>query len=672
MPFGFKHWSSIFQRLSDGVHFIMNQEGHQVWNYIDDFLCVSLSSKISKIYTRLQELLLELGLTISSKKLVPPSTEVTCLGIVVNTVDFTVSIPTEKLLVIKELCHKWTSKNTCTKQLQSLLGSLLYVAKCIKYARYFLNRMLALLRQNLDTKLIYITKDFKQDLNWFNTFLSVYNGVSFFHYIPSKIVHLDACPYGLGAIFDSQVHALELPHQYHHVNIAYLEMLNIIVALKVWHQQWTGLKVQIKCDNQAVVSVLNSGRSRDVVLAEYARNIFLWTSTCNIDLQVVHVPGKLNEVADLLSRWFITNNSFQKLQELVDPVQWLLYCILIKQYNTFRMFNLCLIVVTASKPVERQLAAAATSRLSHAFCDSTKKAYSILFRTYLAFVVFMNWNFTQVTVSNLLCFLECLNYNGVKYLQMANYLSAIRTHYLLCGLDVASFSDARLKFYQKAVRRQAPLSIRLNKLIDIPLLKDIVEQCNYMYMGQVFKALYLLSFYSFLRLSNLVPHALSKFLPLKHLARGDVLFRPNKLIIVVKWSKTMQTNNQIKLITIPAIVGSNLCPVTAISNFLAITPKGPNLPLFQFKNVQNWVPLTDSRVRNHFAQILQKLGLAHSGLTLHTFRRSGATFAFNNNVALQNIQRYGTWTSDYVWRYITDSTDAGEQVADMFRSKLSN
>ena len=60
-----------------------------------------------------------------------------------------------------------------------------------------------LLRVNFDTKKqnIYITKDFKQDLKWFNTFLSVYNGVSFFHHIPSKIVHLDACPYGLGAIF---------------------------------------------------------------------------------------------------------------------------------------------------------------------------------------------------------------------------------------------------------------------------------------------------------------------------------------------------------------------------------------------------------------------------------------------------------------------------------------
>ena len=301
----------------------MNQEGHQIWNYIDDFLCVSLPSKISKIYTRLQGLIEELGLTISSKKLVPPSTQVTCLGIVVNTEDLTVSIPQDKLSTIKDTCKQWDSKTTCIKrELQSLLGSLLYVAKCIKYARFFLNRMLALLRNNFDKKYIKITEDFKQDLNWFNTFLSVYNGVSFFHHNTSKIVHLDACPYGLGAIFNSQVYALPLAQEYRHVNIASLELLNILVALKVWHSQWAGLKVLIKCDNQAVVSVLNSGRSRDQVLAVYARNIFLWTSTFNIDLKVVHVPGKLNDVADLLSKWFITRDNSQKLQKLANPVVW--------------------------------------------------------------------------------------------------------------------------------------------------------------------------------------------------------------------------------------------------------------------------------------------------------------------------------------------------------------
>ena len=114
----------------------MRQEGHSIWNYIDDFLCVSLPSKIAKTFTRLKELLTELGLSVSAKKLVPPSTKVTCLGIQVDTVNLSVSIPTEKLQTIKFRCQNWVQKSFCTKrELQSLLGSLLYMAKCIKYAR---------------------------------------------------------------------------------------------------------------------------------------------------------------------------------------------------------------------------------------------------------------------------------------------------------------------------------------------------------------------------------------------------------------------------------------------------------------------------------------------------------------------------------------------------------
>ena len=42
LPFWLKHGSSIFQRLSDAVRFIMSQEGHSIWNYIElCFVCAS-------------------------------------------------------------------------------------------------------------------------------------------------------------------------------------------------------------------------------------------------------------------------------------------------------------------------------------------------------------------------------------------------------------------------------------------------------------------------------------------------------------------------------------------------------------------------------------------------------------------------------------------------------
>ena len=75
------------------------------------------------------------------------------------------------------------------------------------------------------------------------------------------------------------------------------------------------------------------------------------------------------------------------------------------------------------------------------------------------------------------------------------------------------------------------------------------------------------------------------------------------MVIMLKWSKTMKTNNQIKLIAVPRIPNSTICPVVAIKNLLDLTPKGSNLPLFQFKLAKEWIPLTDNRVRRHFPLI---------------------------------------------------------------------
>ena len=94
-------------------------------------------------------------------------------------------------------------------------------------------------------------------------------------------------------------------------------MINILVALKVWHIQWAGHRVLIHCDNQAVVLVPNTGKSCDIFLSKIARNIFMWPSACNIDLQVVHAAEKSNTVADLLSRWFITKIIFRNCRHCI-------------------------------------------------------------------------------------------------------------------------------------------------------------------------------------------------------------------------------------------------------------------------------------------------------------------------------------------------------------------
>ena len=145
-----RHDSKIFQRCTDSIRPIMAQHGFPgLYNYIDDLIFTGLPSKIHLVYEFLQNLLSELGLDISYKKLVPPSTSIVCLGILINTVDRTISIPPKKLQDIVHTCTNWETKTYCSKnQLQALLGSLLYITKCVKPARIFLNRILQLLRDN--------------------------------------------------------------------------------------------------------------------------------------------------------------------------------------------------------------------------------------------------------------------------------------------------------------------------------------------------------------------------------------------------------------------------------------------------------------------------------------------------------------------------------------------
>ena len=121
----------------------MTQYGHPyLHNYIDDLIYFGLPSKIHSAYDCLIELLHDLDLDNSYKKLHPSDTQVVCLGILFDTINRTISIPPDKLQETIHICQRWSDKRNCTKnQLQSLLGSLLYITKCVHPARYFLNRM---------------------------------------------------------------------------------------------------------------------------------------------------------------------------------------------------------------------------------------------------------------------------------------------------------------------------------------------------------------------------------------------------------------------------------------------------------------------------------------------------------------------------------------------------
>ena len=151
-----------------------------------------------------------------------------------------------------------------------------------------------------------------------------YNGVSLYAYKHlDYVIELDTCLTGLGGCCGNLVYHLPIPRGFKNLDIVHLEMVNILVALKVYAQTWKGARVLIKCDNDAVVKVLSAGKGRDPFLAACAHNAWYLVALADIHLLYVHVLGKNNRVADLLSRWQNSQANIELLHSIVPNPIWI-------------------------------------------------------------------------------------------------------------------------------------------------------------------------------------------------------------------------------------------------------------------------------------------------------------------------------------------------------------
>ena len=107
--------------------------------------------------------------------------------------------------------------------------------KCVKPARAFLNRMLALLRSGHAAQKNILTPEFKRDLKWFDKFLPLYNGVSLYDHRPiDHTLELDACLTGLGGRWCNFVYHMPICQRYMNWSIVHLEMVNVLLAVRLF------------------------------------------------------------------------------------------------------------------------------------------------------------------------------------------------------------------------------------------------------------------------------------------------------------------------------------------------------------------------------------------------------------------------------------------------------
>lgn len=140
----------------------------------------------------------------------------------------------------------------------------------------------------------------------------------------------------------------------------------------------------------------------------------------------------------------------------------------------------------------------------------------------------------------------------------------------------------------------------------------------------------------------------------KIILRHDLTFTPDGAQLVIHESKTIQFKQCQLSITLPLINNSDLCPIAALHNNIKLNCVSSHQPLFSVFSAQTGAstPITDSQSNAFIKRVLRLLGEDPRYFSPHSFRRGGATFAFDCGLPAESIKMQGDWLSDAYLVYL--------------------
>ena len=309
LPFGLRSAPKIFSAVADALLWILAQQGvEEAIHYLDDFLIAGRrdSSECEDRLAIALDTFESLGVPVAQEKTEGPSSSITYLGIVIDTVKGEIRLPQEKLARITQEIEKWSDRKASSKrELLSLLGLLHHAASVVVPGRPFLRHLITLSKTARHLHyMIRLNKPACSDILWWHTFMSTWNGLAFLPFqCPQVSLTSDASgSWGCGAFWDSRWLQLEWTTQMRTLNIAVMELLPILLAAAVWGPKWQSCQVTCYCDNESAVTVINRGSAKDPGLAQLLRCISFYSAYFRFNLCAQHVAGSLNQSADALSR----------------------------------------------------------------------------------------------------------------------------------------------------------------------------------------------------------------------------------------------------------------------------------------------------------------------------------------------------------------------------------
>ncbi len=310
--------------------------------------------------------------------------------------------------------------------------------------------------------------------------------------------------------------------------------------------------------------------------------------------------------------------------------------------------------------------------IQHAYAPGTRSNHRTQWKAYLRFVTFYELDPVPAELSTILRFAQFLAFSKLAVPTIKNYIAGVHT--LHKYLD-APFPDLTLFFpalYFKGLSKLLPhfphqaLPITPKILLQIHPYIDFKDP-----LSITLWTAFLLAFYTFARKANLLPPSLPKFDSLKHLTRGNISLCDSGLLVTFIFSKTLQAGGRSIKIPVASIPNSPLCPLLAFRTMTSLVSAPASAPAFLIPTVLGTRSLTQPTFVSKLRFYLNLINLPSMSYSGHSFRRGGASWAFESGVPGELIKLVGDWRSSAYLQYLEAPLHQKLQASQLMASHIN-
>lgn len=330
LPFGLSTSPLAFTKMLEPLAVYLHTRGMVLHRYLDDLLIRSQSRSQCLSWTQfLLDLLVRLGLGVNLEKSdLVPSQVFKYIGIRFHTDRGLMTPPDDRISSIKSVSQTLIDQPVTARQWLSLIGLLGSAEKQVPFGRIHIRPIhLCVRRQFLIgvhplSRMVTADEDAIQALRWWMDDDNLLRGQPLGLYHPDVTLFTDASLSSWGAHADAFHASGQWTTHESSLSINALELMAVLRVLQLYGARWTGRKILVVTDNTTAVAYINNqGGTRSMTCLDVTFEIFHWVQIHDLSIRARHIPGRLNRLADLLSRQqAIVNTEWTLLPSLTSRI----------------------------------------------------------------------------------------------------------------------------------------------------------------------------------------------------------------------------------------------------------------------------------------------------------------------------------------------------------------